>query len=71
MMNQTDAIYSYMKKYGSIEPIQALRDLGVFRLAARINDLRRKGVRVKDEWIETTSRVTGQPVRFKKYKVAE
>lgn len=70
-MTQVEAVYAYMKQHGSIEPLQALRDLGVYRLAARISDLRRRGVTVKGEWVERRSKITGQPVRFKKYKVAQ
>jgi len=54
-------------EYGSINPIQALRHLGVFRLAARINDLRADGIAISDEWVDSISSVTEQPVRFKKY----
>ena len=42
-MSQCSAILSHMKKYGSIEPLTALKLYGSFRLAARINDLRMKG----------------------------
>ena len=40
---QCDLILNYMKQFGSINPLQALQDIGCFRLAARISDLREKG----------------------------
>ena len=40
---QNDRVLSYIRKFGSINPIQALADLGVMRLASRIADLKRMG----------------------------
>lgn len=40
---QTHAILRHMKEKGSISPIEALACHGIFRLAARINDLRNDG----------------------------
>lgn len=68
-MNQADLIHQYIKENGSIEPLQALRDLGVYRLAARISDLKKAGYTIQDEWVESTSKITGQVVRFKKYRI--
>ena len=42
-MSQSEQIIEYLDKYGSITPLEALRDLGCFRLAARIYDIERKG----------------------------
>lgn len=47
MMNkkpkQTDRVLSYMRHYGSITALEAMRDLGVYRLASRIHELREHG----------------------------
>lgn len=40
---QNDLIIDYIEKFGSITPLDALRDLGVMRLASRISDLKKKG----------------------------
>ena len=40
---QNERILSYIKEFGSITQIDALRDLGVMRLASRISDLRKQG----------------------------
>lgn len=40
---QNERILKYIKDYGSITQLDALRDLGVMRLASRISDLRRLG----------------------------
>ena len=41
-MSQTNWVYSRLKK-GSLTAMDALKEGGVFRLAARINDLRNLG----------------------------
>lgn len=41
--SQCDKVLAYMKKYGSITPLQAQQDIGCMRLAARIGDLRERG----------------------------
>ncbi len=43
MSNQKDALLEYLEKNKSVTPMEALRDLGVFRLAARIFNLREMG----------------------------
>ena len=40
---QCQLILEYMKKYGSITPLEALNDIGCMRLASRISDLRYQG----------------------------
>lgn len=37
---QADRVLDYIKKYGSITPLEAFRDLGVTRLSARIYELK-------------------------------
>lgn len=44
--NQTQQVLEYMKTHGSIDPMRAVNDLGCFRLAARIADLKAQGVPV-------------------------
>ena len=40
---QCKMIIDYLKTAGSITPLDALEDLGCFRLSARIHELRQKG----------------------------
>lgn len=42
-MTQTQYIKDYIEEYGSITPLEALREFGCMRLAARINDIERQG----------------------------
>lgn len=42
-MKQNDAILDYIQRNGSITALQAVRDLGIMRLASRVNELRALG----------------------------
>ncbi len=43
MKSQNDMIHEYLLAGNSITPVDALREFGCFRLAARIDDLRGRG----------------------------
>ncbi len=45
-VSQNQKILDHMLSGKSIDPMQALRKMGCFRLAARINDLRDMGYRI-------------------------
>ena len=69
-MTQTKRVLKYMKDFGSITPIEALRDLGVMRLGARIYDLEREeGVRIVHEMVEDVNRY-GQRTHYCRYWIA-
>ena len=57
---QAQEVIEYLDRYGSIEPLQALRDLGVYRLAARIHDIEQKGIEVPRESFTFTKRNGGK-----------
>lgn len=67
-MTQCDKIYDYMKNNGSITPLDALREFGCMRLAARINDLSRRGVNIKSEMV-TSKNMYGDAVKYAKYSL--
>ena len=48
-MTQCERILKYMDDFGSISTAQAMTDLGVYRLASRIHDLRRMGIDIESE----------------------
>ena len=50
-MSQNDEVLRLLKQ-GPLTPIDALTKVGVFRLAARIHDLRSKGVPIVTHTIE-------------------
>jgi len=45
-MSQNTDLLAHFLQYKTIEPLQALRKLGIYRLAARVDDLRGKGHRI-------------------------
>lgn len=67
-MNQSDRIIAYIKRHGSINPLEAISDIGCYRLAARINDLRDKGYQIKTTTVQSTNRYD-EPVRYASYSL--
>lgn len=70
-MTQKKVILQHLKRFGSIEPLTALREYGCYRLGARINDLRNDGYNIITEMISSVSRITGRPVHFANYKLVK
>lgn len=66
--NQNERIIDYMRNFGGITPLDAMRDLGVMRLASRISDMRRLGYDVVDEWVSVENR-WGEKVKVKSYRL--
>jgi len=66
-MAQKAEIVDYLQQHGSITPIEALRELGCFRLAARIHDLEREGFVIPREPVVATGKKTGRKVHFTRY----
>ena len=65
-MTQTERVYEYLKEYGSITALEALRDLGIMRLGARIFELRALKYPIRSEMIEVDNRF-GEKTRIAKY----
>ena len=55
-MSQKKKILRYMKEFGSITPLEAMRDLGIMRLGARIWDLEREGHLIRHQMIRVKNR---------------
>lgn len=54
-MSQTSMILHHLKREGSITPLDALSRYGIFRLSARIQELRNKGHHIETELIDLPS----------------
>ena len=67
-MRQTEKIVQYMKMCGSITPVEAMRDLGVMRLAARISDIEASGVEI-DRQMETSKNRFGEKTHYMRYSI--
>lgn len=51
-MTQCEQILAYMEEKGSITAWDAAYNLGVFRLAARISDLKADGYKIKTDTVK-------------------
>lgn len=63
---QCRRIMDFVDQYGSINPLQALKGLGVMRLAARISDLEKAGAKFEHRMV-TSKNQFGEPVRYMVY----
>ena len=68
-MTQEEQVLDYMEKHGSIDPIRAIRDLGILRLGARIHDLKRDGWPIVTE-IKSRKYPDGTSKHWAEYKIA-
>lgn len=69
-MTQREAIINYIEDFGSITPMQAFADLGITKLATRISEMRKDGMKFKIEMVSTKNRY-GKSVNYAKYSFAE
>lgn len=67
---QCDKIVAYLRQFGTITQLDALRDLGVMRLASRVSEMRKCGVNIKDKTITVKNRY-GENCKIKEYSLAE
>lgn len=64
---QHEKIIHYIERYGSITPFDAFREFGITRLAARIFELRLKGVNIVGERESGKNRF-GESVSYMRYR---
>lgn len=67
---QASRIIRYMQAYGSITSKQAQDDLGVARLASRINELKNEGYAISKRMIKVRGR-DGEPCYVAEYSLSE
>ena len=67
---QNTRLLVYLKKYGNITQFEALSELGIFRLASRINDLKNKGHNIIGQMVDVENRF-GEKVKIKRYFLVE
>jgi hypothetical protein len=56
MSPQSQKLFKYLKKNKTIQPLEALRELGIYRLSARILDLRNDGISITTNRIQVKNR---------------
>lgn len=67
-MTQRELILKYLHDFGSITPMEAFGDLGITKLATRISEMRRDGMKFDMKMINSTNRY-GKPCRFAMYSL--
>lgn len=65
---QVQRIHQYLIDFGSITQFEAMRDLGVMRLASRISEMRKDGLNIVCR-METTRNRYGEKCRVKRYSL--
>ena len=50
MKPSAEAVADHLVRHGSITGLEALRELGVYRLAARVQELRESGMKIHTEY---------------------
>lgn len=69
-MTQRDRILTYMHDEGSITALEAVRELGVLQLSARLVELEKRGYRF-DKKQESSLNRYGEKVYYTRYSIAE
>ena len=69
-MTQAERVMEYISEFGSISSMEAFRDLGITRLAARISDLEDKGICFSRKKEMVVNRY-GEKVYFTRYSTGE
>ena len=65
---QAHRVLDYMDTFGGITQIEALKDLGVMRLASRISDLKKQGYPIESK-VETVKNRYGENCYVKRYSL--
>lgn len=67
-MAQMDRVLSHLKEKGTLQPLEAWRDLGIYRLSAVIYDLRQQGHKIGTKRVEVVNRF-GEPALIAEYSL--
>lgn len=67
-MTQNERLLMHLKQHGTIQPMEAWNDLGIYRLGARIYDLRDNGYAITKQTVSVINR-HGKECRVAEYKL--
>lgn len=65
-MTQGERVIEYIRRFGSITPLEAFYDLGITKLATRVSELKKDGYVFKQEYEKSQNRF-GEPVHYMRY----
>lgn len=68
-MTQIERIKKYLDDFGSITQLEAIRDLGIMRLASRISEMNQMGERITKEMVIGKNRY-GETTHYARYRKA-
>lgn len=69
MNPQSIRLLNYLRNHLYITALEAMNDLGIFRLGARIWDLKQAGIQIQSDWRVVKNRF-GEDCRIKAYWLA-
>ena len=69
-MTQKEKVVKYITDFGSISPLEAFSDLGIMRLASRVTDLKKDGVKIVKSMEKSKNRY-GKTVHYARYRLGE
>lgn len=67
-MTQKELIVDYIKRFGSISPIEAFSDCGITKLSTRVSEMKKDGV-LFDTKMESYRNRYGKTVRYARYRL--
>lgn len=67
-ITQKQRIIKYIQDFGSITALEAMKDLGITQLGARIDGLQKDGYSFRKVWERSKNRY-GEPVDYKRYSL--
>lgn len=67
MQKQTDRLLEYLQEHRRINPLEAWRKLGIYRLGARVFDLRAAGHTIHSERVSVANQY-GEKCRVASYR---
>ena len=67
-MSQNDMILYHLEEKGGITAAEAQSEYGIYRLAARIADLRKQGYPIRRDMVTSNNRA-GKKVTFARYEL--
>ncbi len=69
-MTQNEKVLRHLQEHGSITPLDALKEYSIMRLASRISDLKRMGIKITSK-IESSKNSYGDTVHYSVYRLAD
>ena len=69
-LTQCDKVLRHLRDHGYITSLEAINEYGILRLAARIGELREKGIPIASMWTTGKNRYE-EPVNYSVYTLME